>query len=351
MQLRTQPPERPLTLVHHVDERGVWATAGREVWFRAAGGGAWERIATFPTRLPTDLSAPLRLARRLARAEKCNLHPTRSGHLLGIRGGCAYRIEDGHMTPLFTLQGDCVMSRSIAETPEGELYFGDYFMNPERRPVRVYRVAPDLRSHEVAVELESPRVRHVHAVHADPFVAGRLWLTTGDFEGECFLGTSDDGLRTVRYLGDGGQLWRAVGLFFHEDRIGWLTDTHIAQNYVVGLDRASEAISIHGERDASSWYAAQTTDGLCLATTTVEPGPGIHTDRARLLVSRDGVGFEVLAEFPKDPWPMRFFGFGSLSLPAGRFSSRSFYLSGEGVRGLEGETLHCSIERAGDPAS
>lgn len=347
MQLRTERSRTRLSLVQHADERGVWATAGRRILFKGHGHGRWQRLATFPRSWPTDLAAPLRPLRRVLRADKCNVYPTRNGRLLGIRGGQVYRIDGEVFTPLFRLQGDCVMSRSIAETAEGELYLGDYFMNPDRRPARIHRVSPGLDRHEVACELTSPRVRHVHAVHVDPCVPGRLWVTTGDFENECYLGVSDDGFRSLRFLGDGSQRWRVVGLLFFEDRLAWGTDTHIAQNHVVTMDRASETITLHGERDASSWYAAQTTDGLCLATTTVEPGPGIHTDRARLLGSEDGIEFEVLAEYPKDRWPLRFFGFGSLALPSGRFSSQSFYLSGEGLAGFEGSTRHCSVLRGG----
>ncbi len=321
----------------------MWATHGRRVFFCAAGSRDWTQLATFPRSWPRDAAAPSRLARRVLRTDKCNVYPTRSGRLLGIRCGQVYRIEEGRMVPLFRMSGACVMSRSIAETPTGELYFGEYFGNAERGPVRLFRIDPALEHHEVAYTFAPGHIRHVHAVHADPWHEGRLWVATGDFEGESWLGWSDDGFRVAEFLGDGGQTWRMVGILFKEDRLCWLTDSHIAQNHIVSMDRASHRIQLHGERDASSWFAAETTDGRYLVTTTVEPGPGIQTDRCRVLVSEDGIHYDACAEFRKDPWSMSWFGFGSIALPSGRFSSRDFWISGEGLTGLEGTPLHASL--------
>ena len=77
----------------------------------------------------------------------------------------------------------------------------------------------------------------------------------------------------------------------------------------------------------------------------MEPGPGIQTDRAHLLASHDAVEWSEVATFEKDIFPMRWgFGFGSLSLPAGRLSARGFWLSGEGVKGLDCKSVFCSLE-------
>lgn len=288
-----------------------------------------------------------RLPRRLLRLDKCNLWPARSGRVLGIRGGQVLRFETDPMrppVPLFEIKGDCLMNRAFAEDSDGNIYFGEYFMNPGRVPVRLWRIDAELERWSPVYRFEDPRIRHVHAVHADPFAPGRLWVTMGDFAGECFLGYSDDRFETVHFMGDGSQLWRSVGLLFKRDEIGWLTDTHIEQNHVVTLARDSTEPRIHADRDASSWYAAETTDGLFLATTTVEPGPGIQTDKARLLASRDAIEWTAVAEFQKDRFPMRGFGFGSLSLPAGQLSSDGFWLSGEGLIGLDGRSVLCKIE-------
>jgi len=332
-----------LEIVHHHDERGVWATKGRRILFRPPD-GSWSEIARFPRRVLKDLPIGVRLASRLLRLGKCNVYPTRSGRLLGIRGGVVYRFDGDEPVALFGIRGDCVMNRAIAETRDGSLFFGEYFTNPTLRRVRIHRVSPELDGHEVVYTFDSPRVYHVHAIHTDPHEPGRLWIPTGDFPGQCYLVEADESFETVQFRGDGSQLWRMVGVLFQRDRICWITDSHLETNRVVTMDRASGELTVHGERDASTWYAAETSDGVYLGTTTVEPGAGIATDQSRIIVSRDGVSWQAVAGFEKDSWPMRGFGFGALHLPSGRYSSSSFWVTGEGVKGFDGTSRHCSLE-------
>jgi len=330
-------------VIHHADDRGVWASYGRQIFHAIHPSAPWKPAGEFPFAGSRDLLAFSRLSRRVFRSDKCNVYPTRAGKLLGIRSGKVYRLEEQGAIPLFDIRGDCVMNRAIAEDERGDLYFGEYFMNPRREPVRIWRVDALLEDFSVAFTFDQPRTRHVHAVHADPYVAGRLWITMGDFEGECFLAYTDDGFSSVNFLGDGSQLWRMVGVIFQERRLCWLTDSHIVRNRIVSMDRSSHRTVVHGERDASSWYVAETDEGIYLATTTVEPGPQIHTDRVRLLASEDGTDWEEIVEYPKDAFPMRAFGFGSLSLPSGCYSADAFWISGEGIRGLDGRSQLCCL--------
>ncbi len=331
-------------MVHHADERGVWATRGRRVLFRPAGDeDGWKEVARFPRILPRDLPIGSRLAARLLRLAKCNVHPTRSGKLLGIRAGTVLRLDGREARPLGQIQGRSLMNRAIAETSAGDLLFGEYSPNLLRRPVRIYRVDPDLERCEVACEIGPPTISHVHAVHVDPWVPGKLWVTTGDFRGECHLIETDEALSELRFHGDGSQLWRIVGIAFQEDRLCWRTDSNLEQNHIVSMERATGRIERHGEVESSTWYLASTSDGVHLATTSVEKGAGIQTTRATLLASRDGTSWTRIAAFEKDPLPARLFGWGALHLPSGRWSSAGFWLSGEGVRGLDGAAQRCSL--------
>ena len=105
-------------VIHHVGPRGCFATRGRHVWRADTATSPWRSVTRFPFDAKVDLAALGRLPTRLLRADKCNVHPTRSGALLGIRGGRAFRLDpDGVRAaePLFEIEGDCVMSRAIAE--------------------------------------------------------------------------------------------------------------------------------------------------------------------------------------------------------------------------------------------
>lgn len=348
MQLRAGVPDPRIWNVHHMDERGVWATHGRRILFSPTGSKTWAELARFPTALAQGLAGISPLAGRVLRLGRCNVYPTWRGGVLAIRSGQVYHLDAGGLRPLCKLRGGCLMNRAIAETREGELYFGEYFTNPHRLPVRIWRVSPDLTRAEVACELDSPRVRHVHAVHVDPFDDSRLWVTAGDFQDECYIGYSDDGFRTTEWLGDGSQTWRAVGLIFQEKRICWMTDSHLEPNRIVSMNRATHEITLHGERDASTWYQTETTDGLYLATSCVEPGPGIQTRHCNLMASENGTEWTTLERFAKDWLPFPLFGFGFLSLPSGRFSSQDFWLTGGGVSGLNHASQPCAVDWPGN---
>ena len=349
LRLRMDSSTGEATIVHHSDRRGAWASRFRTILHADTPGGPWRAVTDFPADQPQDLLAlGGRLARRVLRADKCNVRPTRAGLLLGIRRSVVYRIDpDGVVppVPLARIEGDCLMNRAMAEAEDGSIYFGEYFMNPKRIPVGVWRVDAELTRCECVYRFETPRVRHVHAIHADPHHAGRLWITMGDFAEECYVAYTDDDFSRVDFEGDGSQLWRAVGLLFEPERLHWLTDTHIEENRIVSMERATGELRVHGERSASSWYAAQTREGLFVATTTVEPGPGIHTSQVHLLASRDAVEWHEVLSFQKDRWPVRQgFGFGSLSLPSGELSAEGFWISGEGVVGLDGRSAFCRLD-------
>ena len=177
------------TIIHHIDGEGVlWATYGRNIIYRQ--GDRWQNFATFPYSFPRDLFAFSRPTSRAMRSDKCNVYINRLGKIIGIRGGWVFSVERGRTNSLFLIQGDCVLNRSICEDGDGNFYFGEYFMNPGRQSVRIWRVSSNLASWHIAAELAN--ARHVHGVYRDPFKEHSFWVTVGDFEGECYLLKTED---------------------------------------------------------------------------------------------------------------------------------------------------------------
>ena len=94
----------------------------------------------------------------------------------------------------------------------------------------------------------------------------------------------------------------------------------------------------------SAWYGTQTREGLCIAFTTVEPGPAISRSESSILVSRDAFHWEEACCFRKDAYrPMRVFKYGVISCPSGEMSASDFWISGEGLVGLDGCTKRLCI--------
>jgi hypothetical protein len=334
-------------LLHQVEPDGtLWGTSGRSIWRRRS--GAWAEVARFPFAAPRDFFGFSRPAARATRADKSNLYHNTHGRLLGVRASVVYRLSAGSgLEPLLRINGDCVLHGGICEDDQGWVYLGEYFLNPDRQPARIWRLSPDLDSWQVAHEFPAGLVRHIHGIYRDPFDPAALWVTSGDATGECYLWRTADRFRTLERIGEGSQTWRAVRLFFTRDHICWLTDSHVEQNHACRMARLSGRLEIGQAVEASTWYGSSTTDGLHLAFTTVEPGPAIHRRQSLVLASRDAFHWTEVYAFAKDAWrPLKLFKYGVISCPSGPMTSQDLYLSGEGLRGLDGVTVRARIVAA-----
>lgn len=338
-----------VAIVHHVKPGGeVYGSRGREILVRSREGGAWSPVATLPRRLPRDLFGFSRPTARLFRCDRSNVYVNAPGRLFALRGGHFLVLEGGELVSRGRFAGDCVLHGGIAEDEDGGLYFGEYFMNTRGLPLRVWHAPPDGRALSVVHEFQGGDLFHVHGIYRDPFERETFWLTAGDESGECHLYRTDDRFARLERFGDGGQLWRAVALLFTEEHVCWLTDSPLEPNFACRMDRRSAAVEVGQPIDCPSWYAATTSDGLHVAFTTVEPGPGVRSSRSSVLLSDDAFAWRVVASFEKDAWvPYRAFKHGVITCPSGRQPSSSFYLSGEALRGFDGASLRVDFAAGG----
>ena len=335
-----------ITIIHHRTNDGtIWATSGRNILFRK--NGDWQPYSRFPFCFPRDLFAFSHPSARVMRSDKCNLFVNSRGNVLGIRGSRVYAfLPDQPPKVLFTIQGDCVLHRSIAEDQNGWAYFGEYFMNPQRYPVHIWRVSPELDRWEIAYEFKANSIRHVHGIYLDPYEPATFWVTVGDFSGESHLLCSDDTFKSVQQYGDGSQNWRAVNIFFTKDFICWLTDSNLEQNHAMRMNRKTGELEKGQEIDCSTWYGGSTHEDLHVAFTTVERGPAIHSNLSTVLISEDAFHWQEVFRFKKDFYrPVQLFKYGVISCPGGEMSLKELYLSGEGLVGLDGCSIQARIER------
>ena len=297
-----------------------------------------------PTRVTSSGLVDQRPGR--SRADKANLYVNRTGAVVGIRAGMAYALQaDGSLRGLFEIQGDNVLHGGICEDHEGWTYFGEYFMNPARGAAHIFRLDPELRTWEIAHTFQAGEVRHVHGIYRDPWDEQALWVTSGDASGECYLFRTRDRFKTLERIGEGTQLWRAVRLFFSQDHVCWLTDSQLEQNYSCRWERRSGTITQGQPIAAPAWYGSMTREGLYVAFTTVEPGPAVQHNSAVILVSHNGFTWREIFHFAKDPWrPMKLFKYGVISAPSGEMSQQAFYISGEGLSGLDGISATLKLE-------
>lgn len=334
-----------ITIIHHRQKNGtLWATSGRKILYRNSNSG-WLLFNKFPISYPRDLFSFSRPASRAMRSDKSNIYVNAKNSVIGIRGNKVYSIEEKKQPKeLLQINGDSVLHGGICEDAEGNIFFGEYFMNPNRIPVIIWKVSADLTHWESVFSFPEGSARHVHGIYPDPYESGIFWVTVGDFENECYFYKFDQEFNLVEKYGDGTQLWRAVRIFFTEEHILWLTDSNLDQNYACRMNRDTQEIEIGQKIDASAWYGSKTEDGIFVAFTTVEPGSGIKTSYSSLLTSKDGFKWSDAARFKKDSWrPMKLFKYGVISCPSGVFKSDEFFISGEGLQGFDGISMKIKI--------
>ena len=334
-----------VTIIHHVCANGdLWGITGRRILRRRSGHTNWEVVAVFPFRPPRDRVLFSRMATRAFRADKANVYVNSLGTVVGIRRGAVYRISGGTASWLGEIQSASILQRAIAEDTKGRMYFGEYFRNSQRIPVKIWRISADGTQLDIVYEFSAGEIRHVHTVFVDPYEPDTFWVTTGDDEGECFLYRGRSEFKDVSRCGDGTQICRAVNLFFTKDHVSWLTDSHVQQNHAVRMERSTGQIQVGQEIEASAWYGFTGLDGRHVGFTTVEDGPGILTNHCNVMASDDAFVWETVGSFKKDFWrPYSVFRYGAILIPSGQMSSDDFYLSGEAVVGLEGKSFRVAI--------
>ncbi len=303
----------------------------------------------YEVRLPEDaiwkrLTSISRLARRALRLDKCNVLPLDQDLVL-IRQGWVYHYSGNNQRLTTTMQlSNCrnVLHQSIAVRNNKQVYFGEYGHNPTRQPVPVYRSTDSGKSWETVFTFEKGLTKHVHGCFHDPF-EDKIWVLTGDYDGECHMVCADPDFNEVEWIGDGRQVYRACKLHFEADAVHWIMDSHLQVSHHVKLDRKTRAVEIGQPFPGPVWYSKRLTDGYYLAATAQEIGPGVLDRYVHLMVSRDLKTWDEVHRFEHDGLPKRYFKFGVLGFAEGEQDSRSFMIFGEAIKGLDGKVAICEL--------
>lgn len=306
--------------LHHVTGKGLWASRGYELYFLAEGARALVHRAHLSVELGLAWLGNSRILRHLVNEhELVELRELRDGTVLAFAGGVIHRSVDGgrHFHVVARLQhyglghGRGVMPQAIAEDRTGSVYWGEYWRNRRREPVRLWRSTDGGEHWSVALEFGTRQAAHVHAVQQDPYT-GVVWVTTGDGDRESRIGFIDgEGGYTV--VGSGSQQWRAVSLLFTEDAVIWGMDGSLASDPPISVwrwDRHTASTSPAGTLDDYAFYTAGDGERLWLGTAAELTG------QAKLMLgaSRDaGVSWRTMARWTR----VRANGQGVLRLVAG----------------------------------
>lgn len=296
----------------------LYASCGYEVMRGSFLDGrfAWHKFARFHPPLLRALTCKSRLSSRLLRDGFHALAVLASGELVGAIPGAIVTLRPGETEFHVTLK----ISRGtrplhIVATPDGQLFFGEYFDNPDRDEVHIYASSDRGETWQIAHTFPKGSIRHVHNIAHDPW-ENCLWILTGDYGSECRVLRASCDLKTIDVAMSGNQQARAVAVVPAPGGLYFSSDTPLEANHVYHLDRQGN-LSTLVDLESSSIYGCRVGD-VIFFTTMVEPSEINETRSVHLYGSRAANEWRSLREWKKDRWSMRFFQYGNALLPDGQ---------------------------------
>ena len=314
-----------------IDGRRLWASRGYALLQSTDAGETWEKRARFPPPAWRDLTSRVRLTARLCRDGFHNLLVRPDGGLVGVVPGAivvAGPGEERFRTAFRVTRGTRPLA--LAQDPQGRIYFGEYFGNPDREEVHVHGSDDGGETWHVARSFPAGSIRHVHRVFWDPFDRA-IWVLTGDYGDECRILRTEDGFRTVEVIRKGGQEVRTKCAIPARESIVFATDSPLEPNRIFRLDRSSGDLSEVGSLPGSGSFAC-TVGPVMIFSSAVEPSRTNRDRHATLVGSNGGEGWEPILRWRKDCWPMHLFQYGTIALPEGDNETDSLFATGVAVR-------------------
>tara|TARA_B100000780_G_scaffold96709_1_gene67446 strand:- start:4836 stop:6101 length:1266 start_codon:yes stop_codon:yes gene_type:complete len=293
-----------------------------------------------PFCFPRDYHLNITILKRLLRSDaKEVIYDRVTGKLIIIRDSCVYLIQELTYRLLGKIEGDSPLFNSHC-IHNGTIYFGQYDQNKTRKSSKIYKI-DNKNNISIAYTFLPGVIRHVHSITNDLYIENRIWVTTGDNDGECLLLYTDDNFKNITNIGDKSQDFRIVNIGFSKDYLFYGTDNLIKENYIYRQNRSD------GKREKvlsvkqTAWFLKQDKKGNAILGTTVENGKGCQVNYSSIYFSRDfGINWLELLRIPKDIYPMPLFKWGSVSFSNGAESLDDLFINVESLINLTGKSFN-----------
>jgi hypothetical protein len=307
----------------------------------------FQHIGSFPAPRWKKTVTQSRLAQRLLRWMYYNIVKLPDDELfvafdksIGVIRNGKVELLDSQMSHAFR-----ILRGGIAVDGRGNVFFGEYFPNLERGPVRIYKYDKTSQKLNVAHEFPPGLVRHVHGVFYDPY-SNDLWCTTGDIEGECRIMRTHDGFETVEVVGSGEETWRAVSLAFTGQAVYYGTDAEFLQNVLYRIDRSNgnrrELASVSG----TVFYNHKAGNDLFFGS-TAEMCPSQKEATAEVWRIGSNDECERILSIPKDMYHRILFMLGTIHFPCGPGLPNDIFFHAVALKGADNRTYRLSRTNPG----
>jgi len=326
-------------VVHYSNQDSLIQSTGRFITIHKHR-SKLKSLIKLPFCFPRDLNFNIPLLKRLLRSDaKEVIYDELNDRLVIIRDSSVYLIQESTYILLGKIEGDAPLFNSHY-IQNGIIYFGQYDQNKNRKSSKIYKI--DVNNKISIVHTFLPgAIRHVHSITNDLYIENRIWITTGDNDGECLLLYTDDNFENISNIGDKSQDFRIVNLGFSKEYLFYGTDNLIKKNYIYRQNRSDgkrkKVLSIK----QTAWFLKQDKKGNVILGTTVENGKGCQVNYSSIYFSRDfGMNWLELLRIPKDIYPMPLFKWGSVSFSNGARNLDDLFINVEGLKYLSGSSFN-----------
>ena len=279
------------------------------------------------------------LVSRLLRAEITRMYTLANGDWLFIGKKSIYKVYKDTMVSrkVFDVPRGS-RPRDICVTPQGDLYFGEYFLNWNKEPLNVYHSTDNGETWSICYTFPKGSINHVHNIMWDPY-SKKIWIITGDRENECLIANTTDGFKTLNIVFRGAQPFRTCDLLFYPDYIVYATDSEYEKNHVKVIDRKNLSIREVQELQSSVTQGTK-LDDMTFVATSAEPSKVNESKHSYIWASKDGKNWKQIFVAEKDMFHPTYFQFGALIFPR-YISKNNKYLvfAGQALKGLHRSTV------------
>ena len=321
----------------------LWASRSSAILRSTDHAHSFEDVVRFVPDVSHTLGDSFRIACRLLRTGFHSFLPLSTGDYLGIVKGHILLCSRGEnkFKKIFRFRRGS-RPLNICATPDGRLYFGEYFSNREREAVYIYGSEDHGKTWEPVYTFSRGNIRHVHGVYYDPYRSG-CWILTGDEGRECKLLFTANHFRTVEVVKEGDQSVRAVGVLPMPDALIVPMDSPLETSYIQRMDMKTCALEKLCRLPGSA-LAVGTAGPYLLVSSGVEPSKVNRSKESVIFISKNGVDWRILHRGKKDMLPGKLFQYGLFNFPGGQNHGPLLYAWGVAVADSDNCMLSWNLE-------
>lgn len=284
--------------------------------------------------------------------------------LLSIRGGVYhFNLTKKHIQSVHRFrQGmNAPLSLTAIKNIEGfrERYcYGEYFANPKKKPVSIYGCNEEATNWHEVYRFGKGQVNHIHSIIPD-FHQNRVWIFTGDYGDAASIWYTENDFETIIKYRSGSQQFRACVGFPTREGLIYATDTPQEDNNIYLISKDNRLIRLFG-LEGSSIYSTSFKGKLLLSTAvegyadgsqgkaallSYKRGKGIKSWNCDMVIGNLSEGFEKVATFKKDLFPMGLMQFGTITFPVCDKEADKIIFYGKALKKIDDTLLIMSEKR------